>query len=168
MRIWSAGCSSGEEPYMIAMMLADHFGAAKGSWDSKILATDISERVLSLAAEGRYMSESLSTLPSHWRQRYFHTIDDEYEQINNDIRREIIFKKFNLMTKSFPFTKKKFHNIWCRNVMIYFDNPTKVELVNKFYELTAPGGYLFIGHSESLSRNETRYKYVEPAIYRKE
>ena len=167
MRIWSAGCSSGEEPYMIAMVLADYFGANKGGWDTRILATDISERVLSMAAEGRFMTEGLTVLPDAWRKRYFHKINDEYEQISDALRKEIIFKKFNLMSKTLPF-KKKFHIIWCRNVMIYFDTPTKLELVDRFYEHTARGGYLFIGHSESLPRSETKYKYVEPAIYRKE
>ena len=167
MRIWSAGCSSGEEPYMIAMVLADYFGANKNGWDTQILATDISERVLNLAGEGKFMSESLTVLPETWRKKYFYKINDDYEKISDDIRKEIIFKKFNLMSKTLPF-KKKFHNIWCRNVMIYFDAPTKMELIERFYDHTAPGGYLFIGHSESLARNETRYKYIEPAIYRKE
>jgi len=167
MRIWSAGCSSGEEPYMIAMILADHFGANKGGWDTTILATDISDRVLSMAADGVFMSESLTTLPDTWRRKYFTRVDSEHEQISAAIRKEIIFKKFNLMTRSFPF-RKKFHIIWCRNVMIYFDAQTKRELVDRFYNHTLPGGYLFIGHSESLARNETKYAYVEPAIYRKD
>ncbi|MGI6120456.1 MAG: CheR family methyltransferase, partial [Desulfosporosinus sp.] len=79
---------------------------------------------------------------------------------------EVIFRRLNLMDKTFPF-KKKFHVIFCRNVMIYFDNQTKRDLIKKFYDLTEPGGYLFIGHSESLNRNETDYEYVLPAVYRK-
>jgi chemotaxis protein methyltransferase CheR len=167
MRIWSAGCSSGEEPYSIAMCVADFFGDSKGGWDSKILATDISERVLSLAAEGRYLSESLESLPASWRANYFVRAGGEYDQVVDRLRREIIFRKFNLMESVFPF-KKKFHIIWCRNVMIYFDAQTKKALIDKFYEQTEPGGYLFIGHSESIARSDTKYKYVMPAIYRKE
>ena len=167
MRIWSAGCSSGEEPYMIAMILADHFGANKAGWDTSILATDISDRVLSMAADGKYMSEDLNVLPDMWRRKYFAKSDGDREQISANIRNNVIFKKFNLMTKTLPF-KKKFHIIWCRNVMIYFDAQTKRELVERFYDHTVPGGFLFIGHSESLGRGETRYRYVEPAIYRKE
>ena len=167
MRVWSAGCSSGEEPYMIAMILADYFGVNKKGWDTKILATDISDRVLSMAADGKYMTEGLSVLPEEWRKKYFTKVDEDYEQIATSLRNEITFRKFNLMTKVFPF-KKQFHIIWCRNVMIYFDVPTKIALVDRFYEYTMPGGYLFIGHSESLSRSETKYKYIAPAIYRKE
>ncbi|MDR3121870.1 MAG: protein-glutamate O-methyltransferase CheR [Clostridiales bacterium] len=167
MRIWSAGCSSGEEPYTIAMYVDDFFGRGKNGWDSKILATDISERVLSLAAEGKYLTESLEPLPPAWRENYFKRVDDENSQVVERLRREIIYRKFNLMENVFPF-RKKFHIIWCRNVMIYFDAATKNRLVDKFYEHTEPGGYLFIGHSESIARNETRYQYVQPAIYRKD
>ena len=83
------------------------------------------------------------------------------------IRNEVIYRKFNLMESTFPF-KKKFHVIFCRNVMIYFDAQTKQSLVNKFYESMEYGGYLFIGHSESLNRDETRFRYVMPSVYRKE
>ena len=167
MRVWSAGCSSGEEAYTIAMFVDEYFGKNKNGWDTKILATDISERVLSLAAEGKYMTESLDSLKSSWRSTYFNALDDEYSQVIGRLRSEIIFRKFNLMERRLPF-KKKFHNIWCRNVMIYFDAKTKNELVERFYDATEPGGYLFVGHSESISRGETRYRYVKPAIYRKE
>ncbi|MCL2058931.1 MAG: protein-glutamate O-methyltransferase CheR [Oscillospiraceae bacterium] len=167
MRIWSAGCSSGEEAYTIAMYVDDYFGQNKRGWDTKILATDISERVLSLAASGVYMTESLEPLKTAWRASYFNTINNESSQVVERLRREIIFRRFNLMERNLPF-KKKFHNIWCRNVMIYFDIKTKNELVERFYDATEPGGYLFVGHSESISRTETRYKYVKPAIYRKE
>jgi chemotaxis protein methyltransferase CheR len=167
MRIWSAGCSSGEEPYSIAMYVADFFGGNKNGWDSKILATDISERVLALAAEGKYMWESLDVLPAAWRSSYFTKIDGENAQIADKLRREVIFRKFNLMERVFPF-RKKFHVIWCRNVMIYFDAPTKKALIDKFYDCTEQGGFLFIGHSETIARHETKYKYVMPAIYRKD
>jgi len=83
------------------------------------------------------------------------------------IKNEVVFRRFNLMNKVFPF-KKEFHVIFCRNVMIYFDPPTKKDLLARFYEFTKPGGYLFIGHSESLSRTETGYRYIMPAVYRKE
>ena len=167
MRIWSAGCSSGEEPYSIAMSVDEFFGAKKGGWDSKILATDISEQVLSKAAEGVYMGESLESLPPEWRMKYFTDMDDSCAQVVQRIRSEVIFRKFNLMEREFPF-RKKFHIIWCRNVMIYFDAETKKKLVERFYNATEPGGYLFIGHSESISRSDTRFQYVQPAIYRKE
>jgi len=93
-------------------------------------------------------------------------VDSEVSVFTDKIRNEVIFRKFNLMEAVFPF-KKKFHVIFCRNVMIYFDAKTKAELVGKYYDFLEPGGYLFIGHSESLNREETSLKYVMPAIYRK-
>jgi chemotaxis protein methyltransferase CheR len=166
LRIWSAGCSTGEEPYTLEMVMDEFFGKDKMWWDTKVLATDISSRVLEEAKKGVYSNEEISTLPSTWKLNYFKKLDNEKSILADKIRNEVIYRKFNLMDQVFPF-KKKFHVIFCRNVMIYFDNKTKWDLVNKFYELTEYGGYLFIGHSESLNREETRYKYVMPAVYRK-
>lgn len=167
LRIWSAGCSSGEEPYTLSMLINDFFGDEKVWWDTKILATDISDRVLSKAKLGIYTNDQLESIPKMWKMNYFKKLDGGNNQIVDKIRNEIIFRKFNLMDKSFPF-KKKFHVIYCRNVMIYFDTITKNELVNRFYECLEPGGYLFIGHSESLNRETTKFKYVMPAVYRKD
>jgi len=167
LRIWSAGCSSGEEPYTLAMIIADYFGSEKIMWDTRILATDISTKVLEQAKRGVYSNESLQSLPEAWKYKYFSKINEEKSVISDTIKNEIIFRIFNLMNPNFPF-KRKFHVIFCRNVMIYFDTETKRELVNRFYEHTEKGGYLFIGHSESLNREETKYKYVMPAVYRKE
>lgn len=167
LRIWSAGCSSGEEPYTLAMILDDYFGKEKMWWDTKILATDISDNVLEKAIRGQYSSEQVATLPLNWRMNNFRKTDSNNYIIQNNIKNEVIIRKFNLMDEVFPF-HKKFHVIFCRNVMIYFDNKTKTELVNKFYEWTEPGGYLFIGHSESLDRERTKYRYVLPSVYRKE
>lgn len=167
LRIWSAGCSTGEEPYTLAMIMDEFFGKEKGFWDTKILATDISSRVLENAIKGVYSNESIAALPSVWRLNYFKKCNEKSSIITDRIRKEVIFRKFNLMESIFPF-KRKFHVIFCRNVMIYFDQKTKIELVNKFYDMTESGGYLFIGHSESLDRGHTRYKYIMPAVYRKE
>lgn len=167
LRIWSAGCSSGEEPYTLAMILADHFADNKGFWDTKVLATDISSKVLDAAVKGVYLNEQLQSLPEHWRKGYFRKLDGEKSMVVDRIKNEVVFRIFNLMNEVFPF-KKKFHVIFCRNVMIYFDNKTKMELVRRFYEHTESGGYLFIGHSESISREETAYRYIMPAVYRKE
>lgn len=167
LRIWSAGCSSGEEPYTLAMIIDEFFGIDKKWWDTKILATDISNKVLDTALEGVYSNERIATIPANWKLKYFEKLGNEKSVLIPKIRNEVIYRKFNLMDKTFPF-KKKFHVIFCRNVMIYFDNKTKMDLVKKFYDLTESGGYLFIGHSESLNRNETDYKYILPAVYRKE
>ncbi|MGH4138686.1 CheR family methyltransferase [Clostridium sp.] len=166
LRIWSAGCSSGEEPYTLAMIIADYFGTSKPMWNTKILATDISQKVLETAEKGVYSGDAVITIPKCWGLRYFNKIKDENYQISEKIRNEIIYRNFNLMTEIFPF-KKRFHVIFCRNVMIYFEPKTKMELINKFYDMTEPGGYLFIGHSESVNKDETKYKYIMPAVYRK-
>lgn len=167
LRIWSAGCSSGEEPYTLAMILDEYFGREKLWWDSKILATDISNNVLEEARNGIYSNDELAPLPALWKQKYFNWYNEDFSKINQQIMDEVIFRKFNLMDAIFPF-KRKFHVIFCRNVMIYFDNETKHKLVNKFYDIMEEGGFLFIGHSESLDRDKTRFKYIMPALYRKE
>ena len=167
LRIWSAGCSTGEEAYTLAMIVAEYFGMEKRYWDAKILATDISSKVLEIAAKGIYSGEQTESLPEKWKNSYLRRLDSERSMFVEDIRNEVIFRKFNLMNAQYPF-KKKFHVIFCRNVMIYFDSKVKAELIEKFYEFTEPGGYLFIGHSESLNREDMKYKYVLPAVYRKE
>ncbi|MBP2627658.1 MAG: chemotaxis protein CheR [Firmicutes bacterium] len=167
LRIWSAGCSTGEEPYTLAMIIADYFGTEKMSWNAKLLATDISVKALETAEKGIYSLESLDSLHASWKLNYFRKLNKENYQILDEIKNEVIFRIFNLMDERFPF-KQKFHVIFCRNVMIYFDHATKMELIKKFYEMTESGGYLFIGHSESIGREDTCYKYVMPAVYRKE
>lgn len=164
-RIWSAGCSSGEEPYTLTMLMHEYFKHQKASWDTRILATDISAKVLSQARQGRYPSSSTDTLPEGWLNRYFVRAGDQW-QINDKIKNEVVFRSLNLIQNSYPF-KQKFHVIFCRNVMIYFEKATKVELVKRLYDLTEPGGYLFIGHAESIAREDTQYQYVQPAVYRK-
>jgi chemotaxis protein methyltransferase CheR len=167
LRIWSAGCSSGEEPYTLAMLIDDFFGNEKKEWDAKVLATDISSKVLDEAKKGIYSNEEIATLPPQWKLSYFRRINKENSVLTDRIRNEVVYRKFNLMDQTFPF-KRKFHVIFCRNVMIYFDAQTKHDLMNKFFDSMEYGGYLFIGHSESLNRDETRFKYIMPAVYRKE
>ena len=166
LRIWSAACSSGQEPYTLAMIIDEYFGSKKPEWDSKILATDLSQSMLEAAEKGVYSNESISPLPAYWKLNYFKKADAENMVLMDKIKKEVIFRKLNLIDPVLPF-KQKFHVIFCRNVMIYFDNKTKDELVEKLYNLTEPGGYLFIGHSESLNRNNTRYNHVIPAVYKK-
>ncbi|MGE5405298.1 MAG: CheR family methyltransferase, partial [Candidatus Saccharibacteria bacterium] len=110
--------------------------------------------------------DQLSQVPANWKRSYFKPLDRERLAVVDRIKAEVIFRRFNLMNTHFPF-KKKFHVIFCRNVMIYFDAETREHLVEKFYEHTEPGGFLFIGHSESLNRKLTKYEYIMPAVYRK-
>ena len=165
LRIWSAGCSSGEEAYTLAMIMQDYFAKKNILWDKKILASDISVNVLQTAEKGIYNVEGLQKISENWKLNYFNKIDNDTYRIDSKLKNEVIFRVFNLMDE-FPF-KRKFHVIFCRNVMIYFDQETKDRLIRKFYDMTEVGGYLFIGLSESLNRTENPYQYVMPSVYRK-
>jgi chemotaxis protein methyltransferase CheR len=145
----------------------EYFGAEKSKWDTKILATDISQAVLNTAKAGIYSKDKIAPLPEAWKRRYFNAYDGENLIVSERIRDEVIFSKINLMEPAFPF-KKNMHAVFCRNVMIYYDNETKDRLTEQLYDITEPGGFLFIGHAEGLNREKTRYKYIMPAVYRKE
>ncbi len=165
LNIWSAGCSSGEEPYTLAMVLDDYFKYNAVQWRIQIHATDISENVLSKAREGIYAEESIKNLPESYKKRYFSKTSDSKYQVLPNIKNYVDFKVFNLMD---PIAfKNKYDVILCRNVMIYFNADTKVDMVNKFYEANKPGGYLMIGHAETIQRNKSEYQYISPAIYKK-
>lgn len=167
LRIWSAGCSSGEEPYNIAMIIADYFSNKDRSWDKQILASDISEKVLISAKLGIYSVDKIQSLPSHWKSLYLQKYDDNNYIFKESIKKEIMFKKFNLMSPVFPF-RKRFHVIFCRNVMIYFDEPTRNEIINKYVNNLEVGGYLLIGKTESIDRKvHMNLDYIKPGIYRK-
>ncbi len=165
LRIWSAASSTGEEPYTIAMVLMDFFGIEHKAWDTKVLATDISTRVLEHASRGMYLKEQVEPLPPKWKQRYFKQINSEQYVAKDVLKKELIFRRFNLMN-DFPF-RRKFHVVFLRNVMIYFEDETKYNLLHKIYDFMEPGGYLFIGTTENLDKNKTRFEYVRPSIYRK-
>jgi chemotaxis protein methyltransferase CheR len=166
LRIWCAGCSSGEESYTLMMLIMEHLGADYGKWCAGLLATDISMDVLGVAREGWYSDERIQGLPENLKRKYF-TRERGGWAAKDFLKREITFRRFNLMNSRFPF-RRGFHVIFCRNVMIYFDTPTRTSLVQRFFENTTDDGHFFIGHSESLGRNGCAYKYVMPAVYRKE
>lgn len=165
--IWSAGCSSGEEPYTISMIMKEAMGAKAALWDTRILATDISQKALKAAKEGVYAAEALKNLSPVWKDRYFVKASrQDFYSVIPAIKSNVIFKTFNLMDP-IQFLLK-FDVIFCRNVMIYFDQNTRDSLIRRFYEATTPGGYLLIGHSETIKKEKTHYKYLRPATYRKE
>lgn len=165
LRIWSAGCSAGQEAYNIAMAIDQYFGHHKLGWDTTILATDISTNVLDKARLGIYPADQLKGLSPMMLQKYFAQMADGSYQICEAMRKQVVFRPFNLMD---PFLyKRPFDIIFCRNVMIYFDEDTTARVVSKFYQATAPGGFFFIGHSESLRKDRGGYNYLKPAIYQK-
>ena len=160
--IWSAGCSSGEEPYNLTMLLFDYLGPQAKDWDLKILATDISDQALTAAQRGTY--ELPDNMPDEWKRKYFKANPDGTHTVTPAVRNNVIFKSFNLMD---PITfRRKFDVIFCRNVMIYFDQSTKDALVQRFYDATVPGGYLLISYSETLSPR-TPYRRLAPATFQK-
>ena len=168
--IWSAACSSGEEPYTIAMCLSDTLPRAGGKRRNfRILATDISTRVLGIAKRGVYEAERFKDLPDPWRKAYLLRGDGECKglfKLKPDVARRISFERLNLIQ---PFRHRRLFNvIFCRNVMMYFDKGTQQDIVQRLSACLEPGGYLFVGHSESLTGVEHDLQYVRPATYRKE
>lgn len=166
LRIWCTAASTGEEPYSLMMTLMEHLGVAYPAWDAGLLATDISQEALMTAEKGVYSEEKIRKVPQPLQQKYFQKNQEGRWAVIAKLRKEITFRRLNLIQPHFPF-KKPFQVIFCRNVMIYFDQPTIQNLVNRFYEWTTPGGYLFVGFSESLSRIKNPFQYVQPAIYQK-
>ena len=160
--IWSAGCSTGEEPYNITMFLFDYLGTQASQWDTRLLATDISNRAMTAAKKGVY--ELPDTIPPEWRKKYFVPQPGGQYQVAPKVRDNVIFQPFNLMD---PIRfRRKFDVIFCRNVMIYFDQPTKDALIQRFYDATVPGGYLLISKSENLSANSP-YRRLAPSTFQK-
>lgn len=164
-RVWSAGCSTGEEPYTIAMVLQEYLPA---DIEIKILATDISKQVLVTAHQGIY-KEDEEQISKYFINKYFNRIDSNQNknliEVKDEIKKMITFRSFNLMD---PFTfQNKFDIIFCRNVMIYFDNTVQRNLIKKFYNVMVSGGLFFIGHSESLSQKQHDFKYLQATIYEK-
>lgn len=166
-RAWSAACSSGEEPYSLAITLLEAV-QGQGAWDIKILATDISTRVLQMAQQGVYDKKRVESVPAQWKARYLHnvrTAEGMACEVSPALREIVRLRHLNLM-ENWPFTGP-FDFIFCRNVMIYFDKPTQQKLVNRFYDHLDSGGMLFTGHSESLTGITHRFRYVQPTIYAK-
>lgn len=164
-RVWSAGCSSGEEPYSIAMTIRDNFDLS--GWDCKILATDLDSKVLEKGQQGVYGVERIESLPQEIKRKWF-MFDKNHPDIvkvKPDLQELIRFKRLNLLER-WPM-KGPFDLIFCRNVVIYFNEETQAVLFNRYADMLKDGGYLIIGHSESLSRVCTRFKPIGKTIYQK-
>lgn len=170
LRIWSAACSSGEEPYSLAIFLHENLHPACID-KCRILATDISPDILRRAKAGVYRASQTKGLSGALLQRYFTrqkgTRDHEEDQyrINPQLREMILFRSFNLVYGNYAIFRQPMDAIFCRNVMIYFDTDTRTRLVTELARLLPPGGLLFLGHSESISRVTNLYRMVQPSIY---
>lgn len=163
-RIWSAGCSTGEEPYTLAMTLRESPLPLDG-WDIKILATDLDTNVVTHAAAGRYDPDRVQSIPPAIRKRYI-SADTEGQAVMHDALRSLItFKPLNLL-EPWPMTGP-FDIIFCRNVVIYFDKPTQRRLFDRYADMLKPDGWLIVGHSESLLNLTDRFDLVGRTIYRR-
>lgn len=166
-RVWSAGCSSGEEPYGLAMLMLHHLERSERC-DLKILATDLSTKMLGIARNGAYSSERVKPIPPEIRHQYIEEIKTSYGtqfSVRSEVASHVTFARLNLM-ESWPM-KGPMDFIFCRNVMIYFDKPIRTRLVARFHDLLRTGGTLFVGHSESLTGVLHALRYVRPTIYEK-
>lgn len=161
---WSAGCSSGEEPITLSILLHEHKSTAQ--WNSaKILATDISYQMISMAKIGEYPIQRLGDVPPNLLAKYFRKTSATTYRVVDSVRKMITYGRLNL-TEPWPM-KGNFNIIMCRNVMIYFNRPTQEEIIRRFHRILEPGGYLFLGHSESMNPSSMGFRSVAPAVYQK-
>ncbi len=168
LRVWSAGCSSGEEPYSIAITLAEVVGDPERC-DARILATDINRKVVRTGSRGIYPEDRFVHMPREYHHKYLVRDAETPEgsfRLCQEIRDLVAFRRFNIL-KDAPPLRGTLDLIFCRNVMIYFDEPTKARLLGNFLNYLAPGGYLFIGESESLEGGSPGFDAVGPSIFRK-
>ncbi len=166
-RLWSAGCSTGEEPYTLSIVLSE-FGLRAPGFRFRIMATDISTRVLTMAKNGVYPEERVAKMPIELKRRYFLRSKDRARKLVRlmpEVRQTVEFKRLNFMQPfAFP---EPMDTIFCRNVMIYFDRMTQEQLLKKFCTQLREGGFLFIGHSESLTGLDLPLRQHAPTVYRK-
>ena len=155
-RIWSAGCSSGEEPYTLAMLVLE--ASLPSDWKVEIIGSDLSQRVLQIARRGVYSSSSFRVTPDEYKERFFHQDESGKYHVNDELKEKVTFGKLNLLDSQRINLIPTMDIILCRNVIIYFDNETKRKVIGNFYNKLNEGGYLLLGHSESLMNISTSFK----------
>lgn len=171
LRVWCAAASTGEEPYSVAMTLFESI--TEGQVDFRVLATDISTEVLEKARQGTYPAKALATLNPYLKARYFDSenikVKGQYEvryRVKQTLRRCVVFRRLNLIEPPYPM-KGPLDVIFCRNVMIYFDNPTRSRLIGEFERLLRPDGLLMTSHTETLTGIDTEFRMLRPSVYSK-
>jgi chemotaxis protein methyltransferase CheR len=168
LRVWSAGCSSGEEPYSIAFTVLDALPDA-ADWDVRILASDIDTDMLALATRGVYLADRVAGVPASQRERYFargRGPNEGLVRVRPEATRLVTFRRINLRDEPWPI-RAAFDAIFCRNVLIYFDRALQQDVVGRIVEYLKPGGHLFLGHSESLLGMTTGLRPVGKTVYRR-
>ncbi len=167
-RIWCIPSSSGEEPYSIAMYLLERW-AGIHQWDVEIISSDIDTSILRRARAGRYSARSVQYVPPRWLEKYFKSVGDEY-QFCDDLRQAVEFTRVNLSEPADTLVYRNFDVIFCRNLLIYFDDVSRTTAVETFYEALSPGGFICLGHSESMSRISSLFKvrkFPDAIVYQK-
>ncbi|MFI4859434.1 MAG: CheR family methyltransferase [Phycisphaerales bacterium JB063] len=169
-RVWCAAASTGEEPYTIAMTMREAARLSRGTPDMKVLATDINTQVLKEATQAEYPQQRVAKIPDEFLSRYFHKIPSKAGQSYRaapSLTDMVTFRRLNLANPPFPM-RGPMDMIFCRNVMIYFDKPTRQRLIKEFHRLLKPGGYFIVGHTEGLSSISERFRRVASSVYIKD
>ena len=166
-RFWSAACSTGEEPYSLGMVIRESLPFP--DVDARILATDISTEALASCETAHYASRHMAPVPLHLRKRWFVEHKSQLEKTwaaKKQLHNMVVSRRLNLSAPPFPM-RGPFDTVFCRNVMIYFDDPVRLRLLDEIHRLLKPGGYLIVGHAESLVGIIGDFKYVRPSVYRR-
>lgn len=167
-KVWSAGCSSGEEPYTLAIVMAD-FAEKNPGFDYSIIGTDISTQILQKAVDAVYKEERVSIIPMETKRKYFLKSKDRSSptvKVVGDLRRRVSFGRLNFMDNYYD-VPETFDAVFCRNVLIYFDRETQEKVINKLCDKLRPDGYFFLGHSESIMNMDVPLKQVKPTIFKR-
>ena len=166
LNIWSAGCSTGEEPYTLIMVL-EEFKRRNPTFNYSIFASDVSIRVIQSAYQGIYGSDKIVAVPLEMRRQYFlrSKLQTDLFRVKPEYRKKISYRRINLMDESYNVTPADFHIIFCRNVLIYFDKATQERLIRKFGSHLHSNGLLFLGHSESIMGMDVPFKQLKPTVY---
>lgn len=168
LRVWSAACSTGEEAYSLAITISEFLGESS-RWGVKLLATDVNTEVLEKAEKGIYKEGRVADISKSMLKKYFLRGEGKQKgmvKVKRELQNMVTFRRINLTVPRYPF-RKEFDFIFCRNVMIYFDKFTQKQIIDRMYSHLKKGGYLFLGHAESLTGIETKFKYIQPTIYKK-
>lgn len=166
LRIWCAACATGEEAYTILFTMLNYFSGRYAAWKAGLLATDISRQALDVARKATYTGQQVQEVPGPALVRWFDQIGDDTFVVKKEVRDEVTFRRFNLMTQTYPF-RQPFDCIFCRNVMMYFPHDICMRLLRRLREWIVPGGFLFVGHSEAVVHGLDGWEYVAPSLYRR-
>lgn len=170
LKVWSAGSSTGEEAYTLAFTISDFLSEHKASFDYKILGTDISTKVLNIAREAVYKEERAAIVPLSTKKKYMLKSKEREKptvRIKPEIRKKCHFQRLNFMDKAYSSITEKYDIVFCRNVLIYFSRETQEAVINKLCEKIRSGGYLFLGHSESITNMIVPLERIKPTVFKK-